>query len=317
MAAILVITEQRDGALRKVSHEVVAAARLLAQGGGTVDALVFGAGPVSGAAELGADRVLTATHDSFRLYSPDGYAATIASIAAKYDVVVFAATATGRDLAPRVAARAKVGLATDVVELALDGGAVVATRPVYAGKALQRVKLAAKPAVVSVRPNTFTAAPASAAAPTEAVAVPAFDARVTVKEIKAPAQAALDVGEAPVVVSGGRGLKEPANFKLLDDLAAAIGNTAVGASRAVVDAGWREHGAQVGQTGKTVSPTLYIAVGISGAIQHLAGMRTAKTIVAINKDKDAPIFKVADYGIVGDLFEIVPRLTEEIKKIRG
>jgi electron transfer flavoprotein alpha subunit len=282
MATILAITEQRDGALRKVSQEVVAAARQLA-GGGTVDALVFGDAVVSGTDGLPADRVLTATHPDFRLYSPDGFAATVASVAAKYDAIVFAATATGRDLAPRVAARLKVGLATDVTDLAVEGGAVVITRPVYAGKALQRAKLTAKPALVSVRPNTFLAVAAGAgAAPVEAVPVPAFEARVKVKEIKAPAQAALDVSEAPIVVSGGRGLKEPANFKLLEDLATVLGNTAVGASRAVVDAGWREHGAQVGQTGKTVSPTLYIAIGISGAIQHLAGMRTAKTIVAIN-----------------------------------
>lgn len=315
MATILAITEQRDGALRKVSQEVVAAARQLAAGG-TVDALVFGDAAVGGTDGLAANRVLAATHPDFRLYSPDGFAATIASLGAKYDAIVFAATATGRDLAPRVAARLKVGLATDVTELAVEGGAVVVTRPVYAGKALQRAKLTAKPAIVSVRPNTFAVAAGTGAAPVEAVPVPAFEARVTVKEIKAPAQAALDVSEAPIVVSGGRGLKEPANFKLLEDLATVLGNTAVGASRAVVDAGWREHGAQVGQTGKTVSPSLYIAIGISGAIQHLAGMRTAKTIVAINKDKDAPIFKVADYGIVGDLFEVVPRLTEEIKKIR-
>jgi electron transfer flavoprotein alpha subunit len=233
--------------------------------------------------------------------------------------VLFAATATGKDLAPRAAARLGVGLASDVTALALEGGAVVATRPVYAGKVLQKVRVTGAPALVSVRPNTFQA-PAQQqgkSAPVESVAVPAFEQRVTVKEVKAPPKAALDVAEASVVVSGGRGLKEPANFKLLEDLSEALGNCAVGASRAVVDAGWRDHGAQVGQTGKTVSPSLYIAVGISGAIQHLAGMRTAKTIVAINKDKDAPIFKVADYGVVGDLFEILPRLTDEVRKLRA
>ena len=321
MARILAVTEQRDGTLRKVSQEVVTAARDLADAmGGTVDALVLGAGSVQGSADLGqfgADNVLSASHADFGLYNPDGYATTIASAARGADAVVFAATATGRDLAPRVAARLGVGLATDVTGLEVDGGKVVATRPIYAGKVIQKVRLTASPAVLSVRPNTFqpvkNAKPGSAGA----VDVPSFDARVTVTEVKAPADAALDVTEASIVVSGGRGLREPENFKLIEDLAAAFGNAAVGASRAVVDAGWRDHGEQVGQTGKTVSPTLYIAVGISGAIQHLAGMRTAKTIVAINKDKDAPIFKVADYGIVGDLFDVVPKLTEAVKRARS
>ena len=318
---ILAVMEQRDGALRKVSREVVAAARQLADSsGGTVDALVLAAGPVADADSLGrfgADRVLAATHPDFRLYQPDGFAATIGGAAAGYAAIVFAATATGRDLAPRVAARLKVAYASDVTALAAEDGAVTVTRPVYAGKALQRARLTAEPAVVSVRPNTFPAVESPKAGEAGTVQVPAFATLVTVREIKAPAQATLDVSEAAVVVSGGRGLREPANFKLIEELAAAFGNAAVGASRAVVDAGWRDHGAQVGQTGKTVSPGLYIAVGISGAIQHLAGMRTAKTIVAINKDKDAPIFKTADYGIVGDLFEIVPRLTEEVRKARG
>jgi electron transfer flavoprotein alpha subunit len=278
---------------------------------------------VTGADGLGADgaaRVLQATHPEFARYNPDGFAATAAALAKDYGAVLVAATATGRDLAPRIAARLGVGLASDVTDLGTEGGAVVATRPVYAGKVLQRVRLTGTPVVVSVRPNTFAAAAGAGdgkAAAVESVAVPAFEQRVTVKEVKAPERAALDVAEAPVVISGGRGLKEPANFKLLEELAAALGNAAVGASRAVVDAGWVDHGAQVGQTGKTVSPSLYIAVGISGAIQHLAGMRTAKTIVAINRDKDAPIFKVADYGIVGDLFEILPRLTEEVRKVRA
>jgi electron transfer flavoprotein alpha subunit len=321
MVAILAVTEQRSGSLRKVSQEAVSAARSLADSlGGTVDALVLASGAVSGAESLGpagADRVLTGSHPDFLLYNPDGCAATIASLAGRYAAIVFAATATGKDLAPRVAARLAQGCATDVTALSTDGGKIVATRPVYAGKALQTVKLNGQPAIVSIRPNTFPVTQSGKAGAQERVDVPSFTARVVVKEIKAATTATLDVTEAPVVISGGRGLKEPANFKLLEDLAAAFGNAAVGASRAVVDAGWRDHGAQVGQTGKTVSPGLYIAVGISGAIQHLAGMRTAKVIVAINKDKDAPIFKIADYGIVGDLFEILPRLTEEVKKLRA
>lgn len=321
MAAILAVTEQRDGTLRKVSLEVVTAARRLADKmGATVDALVLGSGAVSGTDQLGkhgADRVLTATHAEFALYQPDAASATIAGIAKDYAAIVFAATATGRDLAPRVAARAGVGLASDVTEFAVDGGKVVVTRPVYAGKALQKIRLDASPAIISIRPNTVQPTESAKAGAAASADVPAFTIRAKVTGVKAPASAALDVAEAPVVVSGGRGLKEPDQFKLLEELAAAFGNAAVGASRAVVDAGWRDHGEQVGQTGKTVSPNLYVAVGISGAIQHLAGMRTAKTIVAINRDKDAPIFKVADYGIVGDLFEIVPRLTSEVRKLKS
>ena len=228
-----------------------------------------------------------------------------------------AASAAGRDLAPRVAARLGVALAQDVTDLAFESGAVTVIHPVYAGKALLKLKLTATPAVVSLRPNVFTPVQRSKAGTGEIVAVEAAAGRVVVTGVKAAA-GALDVAEASIVISGGRGLKEPANFKVLEALAAAFGGrAAVGASRAVVDAGWRPHADQVGQTGKTVSPTLYIAVGISGAIQHLAGMRTSKVIVAINKDKDAPIFKVADYGVVGDLFEVVPKLTEEIKKLHG
>jgi electron transfer flavoprotein alpha subunit len=321
MPVILAVAEQRDGTLRKVSLEVTSAARRLGDAmGAEVHAMVCAGGAVTGTAELGrvgADRVLTASHADFGLYNPDGYAAAIAEVAKTAQAIVFAATATGRDLAPRVAAKLGVGLASEATEIGVEAGKVVVTRPVYAGKALLRVRLEASPAVVSIRPNTFPLAEAPRAATPAQAAVPAFTPRVSVKAIKAPATAALDVAEAPIVVSGGRGLKEPAHFKLLEELAAAFGNAAVGASRAVVDAGWRDHGAQVGQTGKTVSPGLYVAVGISGAIQHLAGMRTAKVIVAINRDKDAPIFKVADYGIVGDLFEVVPRLTAEVRKLRG
>ena len=317
---VLAVLEQRDGALRKVSHEVLAAARRLADAsGGSVHALVFAGGDVSGLDQLGrfgADVVKVAMHEAFALGSPDG-AATVAAAQSGYGAVVLAATAQGRDLAPRIAARLGAPLATDVTDLAADGDKVTITRPVYAGRALQKATLAGAVAVVSVRPNTFAPVESGKAGTREDVAVPAFTPRVTVKAIKKPEAARLDVSEATVVVSGGRGLKEPKHFALLEELASAFGNAAVGASRAVVDAGWRDHGEQVGQTGKTVSPQLYIAVGISGAIQHLAGMRTAKTIVAINRDKDAPIFKVADYGVVGDLFEILPRFTEEVKKLKA
>ena len=292
MSKILAVLEQRDGSLRKVSFEVVTAARRL---GATVDAVVCNSAGAEGCAAAIAERAKSG-----------GYTA-----------LVFAATATGKDLAPRVAAKLGVGVAADVTDLAAEGGAIVATRPVYAGKALQKIRVLGKPAVVSVRPNIFTPDAQAAQVKPETLSV-ASPGRVVVREIKAAPAGVLDVAEAQIIISGGRGLKEPANFKVLEDLAHAFGGrAAVGASRAVVDAGWRGHADQVGQTGKTVSPSLYIAVGISGAIQHLAGMRTSKVIVAINKDKDAPIFKVADYGVVGDLFEIVPKLTEEIRKLHG
>jgi len=316
----LAVLEQRDGVLRKISHEVVTAAQRL---GGAVEAVVCAAGVVQGAdqaAKFGADKIVTLTNPAFAKYAPEACAQALAERAKQggHRSIVFAASATGKDLAPRVAAKLGVGVAADITDLATDGAAIVVTRPVYAGKALLKVRVAAQPAVLSLRPNVFTPVerPKAGAAETVAVNVPA--GRVTVREIKAAPAGTLDVAEAQVIISGGRGLKEPANFKVLEELARAFGGqAAVGASRAVVDAGWRAHADQVGQTGKTVSPSLYIAVGISGAIQHLAGMRTSKVIVAINKDKDAPIFKVADYGVVGDLFEIVPKLTEEIRKLHG
>jgi len=316
----LAVLEQRDGVLRKISYEVVTAAQRL---GGAVEAVVCAAGPVQGAdqaAKFGADKIVTLTNPAFAKYAPEACAQALAERAKQggHSSIVFAASATGKDLAPRVAAKLGVGVAADLTDLATDGAGLVVTRPVYAGKALLKVKVMSQPAVLSLRPNVFTPVERSKAGAAETVAVNVPAGRVTVREIKAAPAGTLDVAEAQVIISGGRGLKEPANFKVLEELARAFGgHAAVGASRAVVDAGWRAHADQVGQTGKTVSPSLYIAVGISGAIQHLAGMRTSKVIVAINKDKDAPIFKVADYGVVGDLFEIVPKLTEEIRKLHG
>ncbi len=318
----LAVLEQRDGALRKISFEVVTAAQRLGEGQ-PVEAVVCSAGAVrelEQVGKFGADKIITLTNPVFARYAPEACAQALAERVKQggHHTIVFAATATGKDLAPRVAAKLGVGVAADLTDLAVDGDGVVVTRPVYAGKALLKVKVASQPAVLSLRPNVFTPVerPKPAASETVPVTVPA--GRVTVREIKAAPAGTLDVAEAQVIISGGRGLKEPANFKVLEELAGAFGGrAAVGASRAVVDAGWRAHADQVGQTGKTVSPSLYIAVGISGAIQHLAGMRTSRVIVAINKDKDAPIFKVADYGVVGDLFEIVPKLTEEIRKLHG
>ncbi|HET7040065.1 MAG TPA: electron transfer flavoprotein subunit alpha/FixB family protein [Gemmatimonadales bacterium] len=323
MANVLAVLEQRDGSLKRVSAEVLTAARRLADAaGGEVHALALGpAGLDLGeAGRFGADKVFHAAGDAARLYQPDLWTAAVAdrARAGAYEAVLVSATALGKDLAPRLAARLALPLVADAIDLTRAQG-IVATRPVYAGKALSRVRVTAPSCVVSIRPNSVTPVEQRRAGAVEAVALPAggSPAARTVR-VKEPERAALDVAEASIIVSGGRGLKDPSHFQLLEELVQAFGGgAAVGASRAVVDAGWRPHAEQVGQTGKTVSPNLYIAVGISGAIQHLAGMRTAKVIVAINKDKDAPIFKVADYGIVGDLFEVVPRLTEEIRKTRG
>ncbi|HEY2804275.1 MAG TPA: electron transfer flavoprotein subunit alpha/FixB family protein [Gemmatimonadales bacterium] len=292
MANVLAVIEQKDGTVKKSGREVIAVAKQIAGSlGGSVDALTLDA---SGAAALAAS---VTAH-----VKQGGYAA-----------VVLAASSTGKDLGPRLAVRLDAPLLMDVTAIGVDGGRITASRPVYAGKAIQQIVADAPLTIVAIRPNTFTADTGEV----KTSAASAATGSSTVKEVKAGGQGVLDVGEASIVVSGGRGMKGPEHFHLIEDLAKAFGNAAVGASRAVVDAGWRPHGEQVGQTGKTVSPQLYIAVGISGAIQHLAGMRTAKVIVAINKDRDAPIFKVADYGIVGDAFEIVPRLTEEVRKLRA
>ena len=322
MPGVFVFVEARDGEVRKVAQETVTAARQLADQLGTeVHAVALGgAGIRGGAGELGrfgADAVFVGESEALAKYSPEGYTTVVTSFIREHgcDVALFPGTAMGKDLAPRVAARLGVGYASDCTALEASGGTLVATRPRYSGKVSSRVELSGKPAVVTLRGNVFTPreSPKAGAVSELSVSLNAADFRAVVREIQTGSGAKLDVGEAPVVVSGGRGLREPANFKLLEDLAEALGNAAVGASRAVVDAGWRPHADQVGQTGKTVSPTLYVACGISGAIQHLAGMSSSKIIVAINKDPDAPIFKVASYGLVGDVFEILPKLTEAAK----
>jgi electron transfer flavoprotein alpha subunit len=260
-------------------------------------------------------------HAGLERYAPESFAATTAEQlkSGSYRAAFFSASAEGRDLAPRVAARLGVGIASDVVGFEIQGDAVLAEHPGYTGKVLVTLRLTGTPAIVSLRPGALPAAeqPRSAKLVSAPPALDPGAGRVVVTELAQQAGAKLDLGEAPVIVSGGRGLRAAEHFKLVEDLAEAFGNAAVGATRAVTDDGWRPATDQIGQTGRVVSPELYVAVGISGAIQHLAGMRTAKTIVAINKDKDAPIFKVADYGIVGDLFEVVPRLTEAVRKARA
>ncbi|MFN8586285.1 MAG: electron transfer flavoprotein subunit alpha/FixB family protein [Candidatus Eisenbacteria bacterium] len=321
--SILVFIEQRDGQVRSVSREALGQASQLAAsfGGPVVGVCCAAADPgLAALAEYGAEQVLFAQHEAFAAYDSAGYATAIAAAVAAVQpkVVLFAGSSMGRDLAPRVAAKVNAGLATDCTALAVDGGKLVATRPVYAGKALQKVAFPGAVAILTLRPKAF-AAPEAQAGKSAAVSALAFtwDAnapRAKVTGVSAAAGGKVDLTEAEKIVAGGRGLKGPEHFAMLDELASALG-ASVGASRAVVDAGWRGHGEQVGQTGKTVSPKLYVAVGISGAIQHLAGMSSSRCIVAINKDPEAPIFKVADYGIVGDLFEVVPALTAAIKQL--
>jgi electron transfer flavoprotein alpha subunit len=326
MANILAFAEARGGELRKIALEAVTAARALAdKTGGAVHALLVGApGIAAKAAQLGqygADVVVVVEHAGFERYNPEATAAVAAERikSGGYRVAIFPTSAMGSDLAPRVAAKLGVGVVTDVTSVELHGDGVVVQHPVNIGKVIATVKITSNPALVAVRANTFTPvenAKAGTVEPMQPVGDPSAS-RVVVKDVKLGGGAKLDLGEAPVIVSGGRGLKAAENFKLVEDLAEAFGNAAVGATRAVTDDGWRPHTDQIGQTGRLVSPQLYVAAGISGAIQHLAGMRTSKTIVAINKDKEAPIFKVADYGIVGDVFEVLPALTAAVKEAKA
>lgn len=319
---ILAVLEQREGLLKKASFETAAqAAKLAKEMSGDVRALVIGGDvkDVEALAAYGIKEITYAKKDELTNYSSSAYTKIAVAAAEDFgaDTVLLPNTAWGKDLAPRIAARLDAALAMDCVELIGENGTIAAVRPVYAGKARVKVSLESDKKVFTLRPNVFTAEKTDTPEePTVMVEEPDdIDLSVKVVELK-QSTGKLDVAEADIIVSGGRGLKEAENFSLIENLAAAFG-AAVGASRAVVDAGWRPHSEQVGQTGKTVSPTLYVACGISGAIQHLAGMSSSKYIVAVNKDKDAPIFNIADYGIVGDVFEILPKLTEEVKKAKS
>jgi len=323
MPDVLAYAEVRDGTAGKAAREVTGLARSMADAlGGEAHVIAVGgtgtADAVAGLSGLGAARILVAEAPGLEPDSPDVAAATVAArvSAGGYAAVLFPASARGKDLAPRVAARLDRGLATEIVAWELSDGALAVRRPMFAGKAIATLRFEDAPALMTVRANVFTPESRDGAGRVERIE-PVGEPRIRVTAVEQSERDRLDVSEATIIVSGGRGMQDPANWHLLEDLVAALGDEAtLGASRAVVDAGWRPHGEQVGQTGKTVSPDLYFAVGISGAIQHLAGMRTAKVIVAINRDADAPIFSVADYGVVGDLFEIVPRLAEAIREAR-
>jgi electron transfer flavoprotein alpha subunit len=325
---VLVFIERRDGEVKRPSLEAAAVARRLADRLGCgVDGLAIGPGASACATTVaphGVDRLLAVEAEHGQLYAPQLYAACVSRAAeqGQAPIVLLAATAMGKDLAARVTARLRTVCASDLVEVDVDeAGTLRGTRPIYSGKACARVATSGASCVVAtLRPNVFSLPDAdpSREADVETLDAPlaAEDLGAQVVRIERPERQEQDVAEAPIIVAGGRGLKEPENFSVVRGLADAL-DAAVGASRAVVDAGWISHSYQVGQTGKVVSPNLYIACGISGAVQHLAGMSSSKVIVAINKDPEAPIFKVADYGIVGDLFEVVPALTEAVRKLKS
>lgn len=318
---ILAVLEQRENKLKKSAFEVVTTAVSLAKDLGLEAKAIVVGNEIENLDEVskyGISDVTLFKNSGLTNYSSTAYSDIVTGFAKETgaEYILFSDTALGKDLAPRVAVKLNAACLIDCVHLDTSDGSITATRPIYAGKALMELKPKSEIKVITIRPNIFKARP-----------VDGSSINLTTKEVDSPdlstkviefkkSEGKMDVAEADIIVSGGRGLKTPENFKLVEELADTLG-AAVGASRAVVDAGWRPHREQVGQTGKTVSPSLYIACGISGAIQHLAGMSSSKYIVAINKDKEAPIFGVADYGIAGDVFEILPVLTKEIKKIKG
>lgn len=321
MNKILIYLEPANSTLKRVSYELITAANELAKSSNfeLLGICIGGNGDsINTAAQYGLQNVIQVDYN--QNYSSTAHAEIIKQVAQaeSCNIIFFSANATGMELAPRVAAKLDAGYIADCTGLELSDDNIIATKPVYAGKALIKTRITKSNKVFSLRPNVFTAVKNDVGS----INLRTFSPDINVSHFKVLVknlvknEGKLDVSEADIIVSGGRGLKDANNFNLIENLAAALGG-AVGASRAVVDAGWRPHAEQVGQTGKTVSPTLYVACAISGAVQHLAGMSSSKVILAINKDKDAPIFKVADYGIVGDVFEIIPKLTEKIKAIKG
>ncbi|MFA6571383.1 MAG: electron transfer flavoprotein subunit alpha/FixB family protein [Bacteroidota bacterium] len=325
MKKILAYLEPQKETLKRTSLEVISAARDLAgKLGIPFSGVLINGTPEQAAiaAEYGLAELTIVNHDQLSKYSYTAYAKCIEQVAKAEgaDCIIFSANATGLDLAPRMSVKLGAGYVGDCVGIDVQDADLLVKKPVYAGKAQVSVKFYSDSKVLSLRPNVFTATKSDSPA---TLNIKQFTPELSDSDFKALVvsvaknEGKLDVLEADVIVSGGRGIKGAENYNLIENLAGAFAGGAVGASRAVVDSGWRPHSEQVGQTGKTVSPSLYVACGISGAVQHLAGMSTSKVILAINKDKDAPIFKLADYGIVGDLFNVLPVLTDKIKKVTG
>ncbi|MED3562574.1 electron transfer flavoprotein subunit alpha/FixB family protein [Bacillus xiapuensis] len=318
---VLVLGEVRDGSLRNVSFEAVAAAKTVAEGGEVVGVLVGEAVSALGSEliQYGADRVVVVEDEKLKQYTSDGYSQALLAVIEqeKPEGLVLGHTALGKDLSPKIAGKLGSGLVSDATEVETAGGNIVFTRPIYSGKAFEKKIVTDGLIFASVRPNNISPLEKddSRIGEVSSLSVEIKDLRAIIKEVVRKASEGVDLSEAKVVISGGRGVKSADGFKPLKELAQVLGG-AVGASRGACDADYCDYSLQIGQTGKVVTPDLYIACGISGAIQHLAGMSNSKVIVAINKDPEANIFKVADYGIVGDLFEVVPMLTEEFKKLK-
>jgi electron transfer flavoprotein alpha subunit len=318
---VLVLGEVREGSLRNVSFEAIAAAKKIAQGGEVVGVLL-GDSVASVANELvayGADRVITVEHPHLKFYTSDGFSQAFLAVQEQEnaEAVVIGHTSLGKDLSPKIASRLQAGLISDVTDIEGEGDDAVFIRPIYSGKAFEKVKIKDGIVFVTIRPNNIAplAKEEGRSGDVSSISVDVTNLRTIIKDVVRKSTDGVDLSEAKVVVAGGRGVKSSEGFEPLKDLANLLGG-AVGASRGACDAEYCDYSLQIGQTGKVITPDLYIAAGISGAIQHLAGMSNSKVIVAINKDPEANIFKVADYGIVGDLFEVIPMLIEEFKALK-